>query len=103
MQLVTNILITVFFGWPAVIVAVVLAVIGLLRYNYRLLVIAAVVAFPFSWYISGFPVLHSPVFLTPLFLFGAGWATSRNREMLAWILAIPFFLVVLLLLVASLA
>ena len=84
-------------GWPAIVITVILAIIGLLRNNYRFLVAAAILAFPFSWYPSGFPAVRSPVFLLPLFLFGSGYLLYRDREMSAWILAIPFFLAILLL------
>ena len=84
-------------GWPAIVITVILAIIGLLRNNYRFLVAAAILAFPFSWYLSGFPAVRSPVFLLPLFLFGSGYLMYRDREMFAWILAIPFFLAILLL------
>ena len=41
-----------FLGWPAVVVTAILAVIGLLRDNYRFLVAAAILALPFSWLLS---------------------------------------------------
>ncbi|HET9589263.1 MAG TPA: hypothetical protein VFO91_10780, partial [Anaerolineales bacterium] len=63
----------------------ILTVIGLMRSNYRFL--AAILALPFSWYLSGFPVIRSPIFLLPLFLLGSSYARYRDREMLAWILA----------------
>jgi len=85
-------------GWPAIAITVILAIIGLLRNDYRYLVAAAILAFPFSWYLSGFPAVRSPVFLLPLLLFGSGYLMFRGREMLAWLVAIPFFLAVLLLL-----
>jgi hypothetical protein len=94
---VINILAQLLFGWPAILVTVILAIIGLLRNNYRYLVGAAILAFPFSWFLSGFPSVRSPAFLLPLFLFGSGYLMYRGREMLAWILAIPFFLAILLL------
>ena len=84
-------------GWPAILVTVALVFWGLNRNNYRLLVGAAILAFPFSWYLSGFPAIRSPAFLLPLLLFGAGYFLYKGREMLAWITAIPFFLAVLLL------
>jgi hypothetical protein len=87
----------VIFGWPAILTTAVLALIGLLRNNYRLLVAAAVLALPFSWFLSGFPVIQSWVFLLPLLPFGSGFLMYRGREMLAWLLAVPFFLVILLL------
>ena len=90
-------------GWPAILISVVLAILGLLRSNYRFLVTAAVVAVPFSWAWAGFPLVRSPVFLTPLLVFGAAWALQRGREMLAWILGITFFLVIILFLFALFA
>jgi len=96
-------LLSLFVGWPAILATVVLAAMGLTKQNYRLLVIAALVAVPFSWYLSGFPVIRSPIFLLPLLVFGSGYFMSRGREMLAWLLAIPFFLSVILLLYALFA
>ena len=86
-----------FLGWPAIVISVVLTGIGLFRNDYRFLVASALLAFPFSWFLSGFPMVRSPAFLMPVFVFGSAWAMRRGREMLAWILAIPFFLMVFLL------
>jgi|SRR4026207_1753611 hypothetical protein len=93
-------LLSLLAGWPAILTAVILAVYGLVRNNYRFLLGAAILAVPFSWYLGGFPLVRSPIFLTPVLVFGAAWAMRYGREMLAWMLAIPFFLVVLLLLFA---
>jgi hypothetical protein len=90
-------------GWPAIVTTLILAVIGLLRNNYRFLLGAAILAFPFSWYLSGFPSVRSPVFLLPLFLFGSSYLMFREREMLAWLTAVPFFLAILLLFYVILA
>ncbi len=84
-------------GWPAIVATLILAGAGLFKNNYRFLVAAAILSFPFSWYLSGFPVIRSPAFLLPLLLFGSGYFMSRGREMLAWLVAIPFFLAILLL------
>ncbi|MCK6585005.1 MAG: hypothetical protein L6Q49_18060 [Anaerolineales bacterium] len=88
---------SLFAGWPVILATVVLAIMGLVRTNYRLLVGAALLAVPFSWYLSGFPVVRSPIFLLPLFFFGSGYFLSRGRDMFAWLLAIPFFLSIILL------
>jgi len=96
----TGLLLSLFVGWPAILATVVLAVFGLVRNNHRMLVASALVAVPFSWYLSGFPVIRSPVFLLPLLIFGSGYFMSRGREMFAWLLAIPFFLSIILLLIA---
>jgi hypothetical protein len=93
-------LLSLFVGWPAVTTTVILAVYGLVKNNYRYLLGAAILAVPFSWFLSGFPFVRSPVFLTPVLIFGAAWAMRYGQEMLAWILGIIFFLVVILLLFA---
>ena len=92
-----EIIISIFVGWPAIIATVILTAIGLFRSNYRLLIAASILAVPFSWFLSGFPVIQSPVFLLPLFAFGSSFAMYRGREMIAWLIAIPFFLGILLL------
>ena len=87
----------IFFGWPAVLVVIILAVIGLIRKNYRFLFAAAILALPFSWLLSGYPLIGSPAFLLPLLLFASGYSLYRGREILAWLLVIPYFLAISLL------
>jgi hypothetical protein len=93
-------LLSLLAGWPAILVTVIFAIYGLVKNNYRSLLGAAILAVPFSWYLSGFPLVRSPIFLMPVLIFGAAWAMRYGREMLAWLLAIPFFLILLLLLFA---
>lgn len=96
-------LLIILVGWPAIIATVILALIGLVKSDYRFLVGAAILAFPFSWYLSGFPLIRSFTFLLPLLPFSAGYAMRRNQEMVAWVLAIIYFMSILLLLFAVLA
>jgi hypothetical protein len=92
-----DLLLSLLVGWPAILATILLALIGLFKNNYRFLLAAAILAFPFSWFLSGFPILRSPIFLLPLLLFGSSFLMFRGREMLAWLLAIPFFLTILFL------
>jgi hypothetical protein len=98
-----NFLLNLLVGWPAILVTLVLAIIGLLRNNYRYLLGAAILAFPFSWFLSGFPFISSLCFLLTVLLFGSSYLMHRGREMLAWIIAIPYFLSILLLFYVILA
>ena len=98
-----NLLLLLLAGWPAIIVTIVLAVIGLFKSDYRFLLWAAILYFPFSCYLAGFPVIRSPMFLTPVLVFCAAWAMRYDRQMLAWIFAILFFLVIVLLLFVLMA
>ena len=92
-----EILFILFLGWPAIIACVGFAIAGLFRKDHRLLTVAGVIAIPFSWLLSGFPDIRNGMFLSPLLLFISGWTMSHKWEMAAWIFAIPFFLIVLLL------
>lgn len=95
-----NFILSLFLGWPAILITLVLATIGLLRRDHHFLVGAALLSFPFSLSISGFPSLSIPAFCNsflPLLLFGSGFFMYRDKEMFAWIVAIPFYLAVILL------
>ncbi len=92
-----NFILLLIVGWPAVLASCILAGIGLFRRNYRLLVAAAIVAFPFSWYLSGFPIIRSPIFLLPLLPFTSAFALRRDHEMISWLIAVPYFLIIFLL------
>jgi hypothetical protein len=96
-DLMIDFLVAVTFGWPAIILTIILAIIGLVRRDYRFLVAAAILAVPFSWFLSGFPIIRSPVFVLPVLLFGSAYFMNRGNEMLAWIVAVPFFLSIWLL------
>ena len=98
-----DLLLIILDGWPAIFATVILAIIGLVKSDYRFLVGAAILAFPFSWYLSGIPLIRSFTFLLPLLPFSAGFAMRRNQEMVAWVLAIIYFLIIVLLLFAVIA
>lgn len=98
-----NFFIALLVGWPAILVTVILAIMGLAKRDHRFLIGAAILAFPFSWYISGFPFIQSLTFLLPLLPFGSAYALRRDHEMIAWVLSIIYLLTVLLFLFAVLA
>jgi len=98
-----NFISALFLGWPAISLTIILATIGLLRRDFRFLVGAAILSFPFSLSVSGFPSLSFPAFCNsflPLLLFASGFFMSRDKEMVAWLLAIPYYLMVILLVFA---
>ena len=95
-----NIILSLFLGWPAILATLIIVTAGLLRRDHRFLVAAAILSFPFSLSIGGFPTVSFPAFCNtflPLLLFGSGFFLSRGREMFAWLFAIPFYLAVILL------
>ncbi|HVN16544.1 MAG TPA: hypothetical protein VMT73_12440 [Anaerolineales bacterium] len=92
-----NIIIAIFVGWPAIMATIILAGIGLFRRDYRFIVAGAILAVPFSWFLSGFPIIHSLVFLLPVLLLASAFALYRDHEMIAWLIAVPYFLTILFL------
>jgi len=95
-----NFILGLFLGWPVILLTLLLATVGLLRRDYRFLVAGAILSFPFSLSISGFPTLSFPAFCNsflPLLLFASGFFMRHDREMFAWVVAIPFYLAVILL------
>jgi hypothetical protein len=98
----SDILVQIIFGWPAIITSLLLSVSGLALRKPWLLVIAGVLAIPFAWYLSGYPAIRTPAALLPLFQFGAAWALQREKKVLAWVLLSPLAIITVVLAVAVL-
>jgi ABC-type phosphate transport system permease subunit len=81
------------FGWPAIIVSILLAIAGLVMKNARLLTIAGVVFLPFTYYLSN--GLRNPLVVTPFLLFASAFAIHRGKTRLVWLLLGPLLIVVL--------
>jgi hypothetical protein len=85
----SEVLVQLIFGWPAILLSLLISIIGLLWGKPRLLVLAGALAVPFSWYLSGYPAIRTPAVLLPVFQFGAGWALRSEKKVLAWVLLAP--------------
>ncbi len=90
------------FGWPAIIGSLLLSIAGLMLRKPWLLVIAGVIAIPFSWYLNGYPALRGMAIFLPLFQFGSAWVLKRENKVLAWGLLAPLTIITLFLAVAVL-
>ena len=88
---------SIFLGWPAILASVGLTIAGLWIRKYQLIVIASILAVPFSWFLSGFPIVKSPIFLLPVLVLSSAYAQYKEHEMIAWLLAVPYLLAILLL------
>ena len=88
-----DLLIQIVFGWPFIILSLLVCLIGLITKRYWLLLVCAVLFAPFSYYLSGAPGIRWIGFAFPLFQAGAAFAVQRSKMILAWILALPAFLV----------
>ena len=80
----------ILLGWPAILIALILSVTGLVGTRPKWLFAAAIVIIPFSLYLAGTPRFRWFALVFPLLLIGASIAVRRSHHWLAWTLFIPF-------------
>ena len=81
----------VVFGWPAVVVSLLLAAAGIVSRRPVLLIVSALVAAPFGYYLSGAESWVAPAGLAlPFVLVAGAFAVKRCLLLLAWAFWIPF-------------
>ena len=87
-----DLLIQAIFGWPMIVVSILLSVAGVWFKISALLVIAGVIGIPFSAYITAASGL--PGLLLPAFQFGAAYSVKkRQKPLFAWLLIAPMIIV----------
>ena len=92
--MVTDILVQIIFGWPAIITSILLSMIGVWSKKPMLLVVAGIVCIPFTYYLSGF---RTPAVVLPLFQFGSAYAIARRKTLIAGLLIVPLILIAIVL------
>lgn len=84
-------LVQIVFGWPAVGLALGLALAGLSARRPALVALGAVAAVPFTWYVHGYPAIGWPIALGAWLPFlAAAEALRRGRRGLAALGLVPF-------------
>ncbi|MCX9012184.1 MAG: hypothetical protein OIN66_13815 [Candidatus Methanoperedens sp.] len=78
-----------FIGWPGIISSLAISIAGIIKSKPLWLIIGAILAIPFSWYLSATPLLRHIGLLLPLFQVGAAVAIYRHVIWLAWLLLLP--------------
>lgn len=84
-------LMQLFFGWPAMILSLVLAISGLL---FRKPIVTGISVGLFllpAWYLSHYSGI---IILVPFFLAGSTYAIYKNKDVLAFMLMIPLMIVI---------
>lgn len=90
----TDILVQIIFGWPAIITSILLSIAGLWLKKPALLVTAGIVCIPFTYYLSGY---STPAVVLPFFQFGSAYAITRQKNLLAWLLIVPLVVIAIVL------
>jgi hypothetical protein len=86
----SDILVQIIFGWPAIITSILLSIVGVWLKKPTFLITAGIVCIPFTYYLSGF---RTPAVILPLFQFGSAYAITRQKNLLAWLLILPIILI----------
>lgn len=87
----TEILVQIIFGWPAIITSILLSIAGVSLKKPSLLIAAGIVCIPFTYYVSnGF---RTTGFILPLFHFGSAYAITRQKKLVAWLLIAPMAII----------
>ncbi len=76
-------------GWPAIVLALVLAITGIARDRSALLVTAAILITPMSLYVAAAPRFGIAILILPLLLVGAAAAVRRSSRNIAWLALFP--------------
>lgn len=79
----------IIFGWPFIILSLLLAVTGVILKRPVLLVAGAVFFTPPAWYLSGYPSVRWFGMLLPVFLLSDANVVRRSQLILASLLVLP--------------
>jgi hypothetical protein len=86
-------LIIALFGYPGALAALLLSAIGIARKSLALCFLGALLAIPFSFYLSANPGVGPIALLIPIFQIGSAWIVRRGGPFwLAWVLLLPLLL-----------
>ena len=83
----------ILFGWPFIIISLLLAITGVIMKRPGLLVAAALFFTPPAWYLSGYPFIRWFGLLLPAFILGAAYYVRRGKAGIALLLLSPSILV----------
>jgi hypothetical protein len=89
----TDTIVQIIFSWPAIIATLLVSTAGLVWKRYWLLLVGALLFFPFSLYLSGFPFIRGLGLFLPALLIGAAFAIRGQKIPLAWALVSPVFII----------
>lgn len=90
----SDIVVQIVFGWPAILLTLAVSVISILKKWPWMLMLGALLCSPFAWYLSRYQSLCSLAILLPLFQVGTAIALWKDRIWLAWAFLAPLALAI---------
>ena len=92
-----EIFLQIVFGWPFIIISLLLAVAGVLTMRPSLMIAGAAFYLPPAWSLSGYPILRWAVIILPALIVSAALYVKKGNSRFAWILlSIPILVSLLL-------
>ncbi len=85
----SSILTAVIFGWPAMLLSLLMAGIGLVWKRWPWLLASTVLVIPPAWLFSGYPSIRWSAFFLPILLLASAIAVRARKYSLAWLLVFP--------------
>ncbi|KJS84436.1 MAG: hypothetical protein JM58_10800 [Peptococcaceae bacterium BICA1-8] len=82
-----------FIGWPGIIIAIVLVSIGIYTNRTWLIILGAIFAMPISWYLGSTPRFRYIMYALPIFFIGSALAVKFGKNRLAWVLILPYIII----------
>jgi hypothetical protein len=86
-----DLFIQIVFGWPAIIVTILLSITGLALKKPVLLIIVGFICMPFTYYASN--GLRNHFVVLPLLQFASAYAITRQKKVIAWLLIAPLIMI----------
>ncbi|MEW6404545.1 MAG: hypothetical protein AB1649_22335 [Chloroflexota bacterium] len=80
----TDLLLQIVFGWPFVILSLLVSLIGLITKRHPYLFVAAALILPFSVYLIGYPFVRGWSLALPLCQVASAFAIRNQKVTLAW-------------------
>ena len=82
-------IVVIMFGWPMVMAALLIAIVGMLKHSCRFLIAASILSLPFSLYLMGGAgmVWKSFLFMPIAFLL-ACYLSQKEKHAVAWLLIV---------------
>ncbi|HSL28642.1 MAG TPA: hypothetical protein VK900_05530 [Anaerolineales bacterium] len=85
----SDLLVVMVFGFPAVLLSLLLSAIGVFKEKVWLVIVGGVLFVPFSYYLSGAPGSAGLPLLLPGFHVGSAVAVREKHRLWAWLLLLP--------------
>ncbi|HHV64451.1 MAG TPA: hypothetical protein GXX46_05200 [Peptococcaceae bacterium] len=81
-------------GWPGIIASLLLLFIGLSRKRPGYIILGAILAVPISWYLGSTPLFRTVLYFLPFLLAGSALAMRYQKIIMAWLLVIPYVVLI---------